>query len=60
MKRFLFTVMKVWLEFDTIKELQSYKESNKDKGWKFIEEYKNNDFFTLIVEKPYGKYNAKM
>ena len=59
MKRVLFTIMKVWLEFDTMEELQSYKESNKHKGWKFIEEYKDNDLLTLIVEKPYGKYNAE-
>ena len=47
--------MKVWLEFDTVAELEAYKQENKHKKWNFLEEYKRNGCCTLIVEKMYGK-----
>lgn len=51
--------MKVWLEFDTIGELKVYKEENKHRGWKFLEEYEKNNHYILVVEKSYDKINNK-
>ena len=59
MKRVVLTVMKIWLSFSTIEELQNYKESNKYKSWKFIEEFEYNNCYILVVEKPYGEVSVK-
>ena len=57
MKRVLFMWVTSWLAFDTIEELEEYKEINKDKGWKFRGEHEEEDYYILVVEKPYGEYN---
>lgn len=57
MKRVLFMWVTSWLAFDTIEELEEYKEINKDKGWKFQEEHEDGNYHILVVEKPYGEYN---
>lgn len=57
MKRVLFTWVTVWLGFDTVEELEEYKKINKNKGWKFQEEYEDGNFYILVVKKPYGEYN---
>ena len=55
-KKVLSTIMKVELGFDTMEELQTYKENNKHKeNWKFVDEHKEDDSYVLIVEKSYEK-----
>lgn len=55
-KRVLSTIITVKLGFDTIEELQAYKEDNKHKkNWKFIDEYKEDGSYVLIVGKSYEK-----
>ena len=56
MKRVSFTLITVWLRFDTKDELEEYKRDNSHKNWKFKESYKSDDTYTLVVEKPYGEF----
>ena len=59
MKRVLLTIMKVWLEFDSVEEREAYKEEHKHKNWNFVEEYEREDGCVLVVERLYKEDEDK-
>ena len=58
MKRVAFAWTTVWLDFDTMEELEQYKVDNQYKKWLFKEIHKNDDNYTLVVQRPYGNYST--
>lgn len=57
-KRIAFAHIHLVYDFDTLSQMREFKRECKNKGWKVVNSYENDDCWTVGVKRNYRNYNT--